>query len=891
MATSELKPTVIPLTKGLDLTSPKLVAEQGSLVDNINYELVDFSGYKRIDGYERYDGRASPSITQYYRISTTDSVASYVLGDVLVADKTVFYSTEVIAPTFLDLDGLGSYLVDENGDYIVTTAGSGSSTSTGPFGVVLGTGNSGSTNYIYFAALNRRYFPSNGATVYRVDLSSGSNVNSITATTIQVDHDFDTPEDVYTNLLSYQESLRGLISELPGTPIGLHWFRDRLYAVSGLAKLKLVSVDSGTGNPTTGDQGAATMPALGETITSDGGKTVTVLSATDLGFEPAGFTDVNVVELLVAGISSTALIGETFSDIGWGGPTVVGKVETISSDSTRAGLWVCKSIEQTILEDTPALEFGWKEINLGWYFRFDNGNVPAGYFDKLERNDDSNLGNYYYFSNGVTTFRAKIVSYFVDTGTLTGGNAVGYLQINSLERTAGTGTYIDNTYDMYSDVGLSTKVADIISTMSYNYLPGIEDIVNAGTRYQFISSNFYGNDTYDAFYGVNGVGRAFYYDGTLFAKIYTQGDSDLDIPRHVANHLGHLALGYRLGSVQLSVIGSPWNFSGILGASEIAVGDKVIGLSVLNGTMLAVFCEQSVWGISGSTVDNFTSQILVPNLGAIEYSIVDMGQPVFTTNWGVSTLSQSEKYGDFVGARVSQMVNPWLLPKLVDRNSQVYGSAGVLCAIPVRAKNQYRLFFKDGSIMSMTLNADGPPGFTFQQYDNNVTDTPVVPLCHSSQVDQFGKERIHFGHWSEDAGGSSYVYEGDIGWSFDGELIPAYFETNWVFDSPNGFITTAGVRLHGVTQGKASLKVDASSIDTSYEDNYSGSVSQPINLDRGLTRDVYQTYVPATNKSDLARRGLAIKYKVSSTATSNEPPHVCQLMTVYTRQGGLSDSP
>lgn len=45
--------------------------------------------------------------------------------------------------------------VDEDGNFIVVNSGTGSQTSTGPFGICLGTGASGGTNYIYFAALNR----------------------------------------------------------------------------------------------------------------------------------------------------------------------------------------------------------------------------------------------------------------------------------------------------------------------------------------------------------------------------------------------------------------------------------------------------------------------------------------------------------------------------------------------------------------------------------------------------------------------------------------------------------------------------------------------------------------------------------------------------------------
>jgi hypothetical protein len=44
---------------GLDLTTPSLRLQPGSLRDSVNFEVAQFGGYTRIDGYERVDGQAS----------------------------------------------------------------------------------------------------------------------------------------------------------------------------------------------------------------------------------------------------------------------------------------------------------------------------------------------------------------------------------------------------------------------------------------------------------------------------------------------------------------------------------------------------------------------------------------------------------------------------------------------------------------------------------------------------------------------------------------------------------------------------------------------------------------------------------------------------------------
>ena len=53
---SRLYPNLMVLDKGLNLQAPKILAPEGSVLDSLNYEQVDFQGQKRIDGYARYDG-------------------------------------------------------------------------------------------------------------------------------------------------------------------------------------------------------------------------------------------------------------------------------------------------------------------------------------------------------------------------------------------------------------------------------------------------------------------------------------------------------------------------------------------------------------------------------------------------------------------------------------------------------------------------------------------------------------------------------------------------------------------------------------------------------------------------------------------------------------------
>jgi hypothetical protein len=296
-------------------------------------------------------------------------------------------------------------------------------------------------------------------------------------------------------------------------------------------------------------------------------------------------------------------------------------------------------------------------------------------------------------------------------------------------------------------------------------------------------------------------------------------------------------------------------------------------------------------------VDAFNLQILVPNVGCIEYSLVDMGQPVYCSNWGITTLEQSASYGDFEGGRLSKKINKWLLPRLVDVTSGVPRSVGVLCAYPVRAKNQYRLVLKDGTHISMTMVTEGPPAFTFQKHGWYAGDTfkgYVKPLALSSEIDDFGRERLHFSTWDRVDGASNFVYEGNIGWGFDGKYIPHYFSINWLYDqNPSQFHTIQALRLYGQSQGLALLKVEAQGVqnDMSFGGGAFTTTLTPINLPRSFVTFSDEP-LDTTNRVALAARGLAIQLKFSgsnTTASAVETSLSAQVLITYSSPDGAFD--
>ncbi len=554
----------------------------------------------------------------------------------------------------------------------------------------------------------------------------------------------------------------------------------------------------------------------------------------------------------------------------------------------------------------------------------------------------------YYFSDGSGNIvSADLVDYVITGGSFRNRDAKGFLQVANLTQYATTALVatanrtIDTGWSMYASSGLTAKVAEASARMSFNSLDGQYLLMQENSRYQFLQANFFASDDWEAIYGVSGAGRAWQYDGQYFQRIYaynpSQADADsLDKPRHIARVADRLALGYATGLADLSVAGAPTNFDGFFGAVELGVGDRITGFSTLQGQTLAVFCENAVMGIRDSGALSMST--LVPTSGAIEYTVKNIGDRViFTGNRGISTLDQSQKYGDFEGSRLSYAVNPWLLPRLTTRGTGVSGTAalsGIVEAYVVRSKNQYRLWFKDGMQLVMTLvGPEQIPVFTFMQYfvprhgviQDEYISGRIAPLGLCSVVDSSGKERVLFSldlYGSQEATGgenmltgalalAGYVYEAEQGWSYvcnnKAVAIPAYVVTNHVFgDNPFMKWSLSKMRVEGAARGNADL---CASVNHDYNLPVPGTNKQvdfsiPDADVVGLPTD----YTAGSDMVNVRDTGRVLNLRVDNYTSSNfnsgwslvgpdgntmrgtnspMPPHYLQLLMIQFAEGGM----
>lgn len=527
----------------------------------------------------------------------------------------------------------------------------------------------------------------------------------------------------------------------------------------------------------------------------------------------------------------------------------------------------------------------------------------------------------YYITDDATTatnvVSADLVSYVTTSGSIANRTGTGKMQFTNIQPVAGNKTTIlkgDTIHPDDASISTATILAKVDDNagadtgevgMVLNGLPTRQDLIDASSRYQFITANFYARDDWDGFYGVSGAGKAFSFGEFIpeeseglqqyITKITTNTITDEDDkPRHIAFHSYALALGFRDGMVRFSVPGEPENFSGTDGAAEIGVGDKVTGLLPLVGTTLAVYCENSIHSIVGTDSDSFQAQVLVPESGAIEYTAVNIGGiPIHCDTNGITTLEQSQKYGNFQGFRQSFKISPWVIPRMT-RDLDLFSlnqGAGVVCAIPVRSKNQYRLFFRDGKVLVMTINADGSNAFTFSQYYlGGDTDGYFVPFAHSSQIDENGRERVHMSHYSpHSTATSNYVYEFDRGWSFDGNWFPAYFTTNWFFRNPFQATTVNKVRVDGLTRGLGYGRI---TVGKDYDEDSYTINDQDISLPFSPASTMWVDYRAKDAMSNVAKSGRSLSFKVfkDEEETIIHPPVCYQVLLVQYRQGGKGDA-
>ena len=274
-----------------------------------------------------------------------------------------------------------------------------------------------------------------------------------------------------------------------------------------------------------------------------------------------------------------------------------------------------------------------------------------------------------------------------------------------------------------------------------------------GSKYQFDVHNFYGSQNSEQVFGVSGADFAFSWDGKYLIKLRTGLDPAQDKPRHIARHIDQLALGYYSGAVTLSDQGYPESYAGqvdgpsppsedpdtfpgfIPSATNNPTGDSVYGLLESDNRTLIVGCKGSIRSIIGGGF-NIAQEVMSSESGVLEYSMAMMnGQILFMNHRGLQSLPTS-----MTNQAISEYVSPFLIPRIQSTHGAIGQISGIECIGLVRSKNQYRIYFRDRKILTITLTNNGPM-CTIQRM-------PFVPKWIASGTTLLGKDMIFCGTYS-----------------------------------------------------------------------------------------------------------------------------------------------
>lgn len=390
---------------------------------------------------------------------------------------------------------------------------------------------------------------------------------------------------------------------------------------------------------------------------------------------------------------------------------------------------------------------GWTTsgITMGHTLRFDGGG--GGTARALPLEGDTITGG----TSGATATVHRVVLHSGSTGA---NDAVGYLVLTNVSG----GPFLD-TENLVEGTTFAQADGD---SAQFTFAPG-------GT-YRFHNHNFFGSSTTYRTYGVSAVGPAFEIDeNNVVSPVLmplnpaTGTPPNDNTPFLIEEHRNYLFLAFPGGKMVHTVLGEPLLVNGFLGAAEFGLGDEITGLNSVVGGVLVVTTERETRGLFGIDITDWELKLIGEKTGGKIYTTQKLDTVYALDDLGITSVARTDQFGDFIGATVSQLVQP-IVNAARDRTT---------CSTIVRSSNQYRVYFDDGSALAMYIpNANaGQPQNTPSGAEFGFLSYPITVRSVYDTEDETGAERAYF--VSDDG----FVYEDRKGPSFDGALINSYVRT------------------------------------------------------------------------------------------------------------------
>ena len=527
---------------------------------------------------------------------------------------------------------------------------------------------------------------------------SGSPVGTVSAVT---ENSAATPSDHadYKNLAADHWRTFGGIAGLGGPCTGLHYYAGALYAFSDAAPV----------GPTT-----VTVTIAAPAVLSIGYDNSSLREGAKIVFATTGALPTG----LTAGATYYAInVGQFTSNIA--SAPVAGGGTPITTSGSQSGT---HTATYTMAKMWKATASGWSQVTFGSEIQFTGATaeVTAGQT----------------ITGATSGATAVVVKAMLRTGTWT---------------VSGAGTFIISTITGTWQSGENIQVGGVTKAVSSTAATTISR--SPGGRLDAVNANFTGSTDTKKMYGADGVNYAFEFDGTNYIPIRT--GMTTDTPSHVVAHKNHLMLSFR-GSSQSSSIGQPYSWTVVWGASEIATGDEITGYQVQRGSTtvasLSIFTEAKTYTLYGNSSADWQLSPSGDDIGALAFCFQNVGNDtMMLTNRGIQRLRAVQDFGNFTYASVSELVQPLITSKR--------GMTG--CSTTMKRRNQFRIYFEDGTAITVGLTGDKVSGIMPLDYGVDIS-------CAHTAEDADGNEVTWFG-CSDGA-----VYQDNSGTSFDGDPITAW---------------------------------------------------------------------------------------------------------------------
>jgi hypothetical protein len=366
---------------------------------------------------------------------------------------------------------------------------------------------------------------------------------------------------------------------------------------------------------------------------------------------------------------------------------------------------------------------GWAAVALGRELSFTSGGTYV-----IAEGDT--------ITGAISTETAVVTRVVLESGSFSGGDASGRLIFASQ-----SGAFQAENLDVDANLDVATIAAD---STAITLLPD--------GRYEFDIGNVEGGEAgSERIYGVDRVNRGFEFDGTVFVPINT--GMTTDAPNHVRIHKSHLFFAFA-GSAQHSGITTPYIWSPVFGAGELATGDTITGFMTEPGAegsaALSIFNRNRTHILYGTSSSDWNLVTYRSELGAFAHTIQQIATTMFLDDRGITNLRTVQAYGNFAHSTLSLHVQAEVNAKRSASNASCI----------VRDKNQYRIFFTDKTSFYITMEGYKIKG--------------IMPITLGHKVESIfsleaadGTENIFFGS------DNGFVYQMEKGTSFDGDPIEA----------------------------------------------------------------------------------------------------------------------